>query len=80
MATVAVKETVKEALLGTEDEPQLSHQYRVEFMKHAVKDAQSDQYYMDEEHFIDAIAPQAEDYVCSPLQSCSSSFVFVWIF
>lgn len=65
MSTSAVvKETVKEALLGVEDEPQLSTQTRAEFMQHAVKDAGSDEYYLGQEQFIDAIAPESEDYVC----------------
>ncbi|GAB7354434.1 hypothetical protein MBLNU459_g4923t1 [Dothideomycetes sp. NU459] len=58
----AVTETVKEALLGTEDEPQLSAQARVEFMRHAVKDSESGDLYMTEQQFIDAIAPEGEDY------------------
>lgn len=66
MTTVAVKETVKEALLGSEEEPQLSHQTRVDFMQHAARDPESGDYYMNEEQFIEAIAPETEDYVCLP--------------
>jgi len=62
-ATV-VKESLKEVLVGTEEEPQLSQQTRLDFMRHAMKDEGSDEYYMNEEQFIGAVAPEAEDYVC----------------
>ncbi|KAL1311138.1 hypothetical protein AAFC00_001340 [Neodothiora populina] len=62
MTAVAMKETVKEALLGVEDEPQLSHQSRLDFMQHAIDDTESGDYYMDEDRFISAIAPESEDY------------------
>jgi len=58
-----VKEKVKEALIGTEDEPQLSSQTRNEFLQYAKQDEQTGTYYMDEQQFIDAIAPEGEDYV-----------------
>lgn len=61
MATVT--ETVKEALLGVEEEPQLSDQTRQEFMKAAVKDEENGQYYMGVDQFTNAIAPAGEDYV-----------------
>jgi len=64
MATVT--ESVKEALLGTEEEPQLSSQTRAEFQQHAKKDDESGEYYMGETEFIDAIAPASEDYVSLP--------------
>ncbi|OCK82919.1 calcium-binding mitochondrial carrier protein-like protein Aralar1 [Lepidopterella palustris CBS 459.81] len=60
MATV--KEQVGEALLGTTQEPQPSQQTKAIFMKHAVKDEQSDEYYLGENEFIDAVAPEREDY------------------
>lgn len=63
MAT-AVKESVSEALLGTTIEPELSAQTKAEFMKHAVKDEKSGEYYLREREFVDAIAPETEDYVC----------------
>lgn len=62
MATV--KEQVSEALLGTTDEPQLSQQTRENFLKHSVQDAESGERYLGEEEFINAIAPESEDYVC----------------
>lgn len=61
MATV--KEQVGEVLLGTTEEPQLSHLTRQAFLKHAKKDDASDEYFLDEESFIDAVAPESEDYV-----------------
>ena len=61
MASVA--EQAKEALLGTTDEPQLSQQTRAEFMKYAIEDPESGDKYLDEEQFINAIAPKGEDYV-----------------
>jgi len=61
MATV--KEQVGEVLLGTTDEPQLSQLTRAAFMKHAQKDDEGGDYYLNEDQFIDAIAPESEDYV-----------------
>ncbi|KAF2192747.1 calcium-binding mitochondrial carrier protein-like protein Aralar1 [Zopfia rhizophila CBS 207.26] len=60
MATV--KEQVGEVLLGTTEEPQLSQQTRAIFMKHAVKDEESGEYYLGENEFINAVAPESEDY------------------
>ena len=65
MATV--KEQAKEALLGTQDEPQLSQQTRAEFLKYALEDEETGERYLNEEQFVNAIAPKGEDYV-----SCSS--------
>jgi solute carrier family 25 aspartate/glutamate transporter 12/13 len=60
MATV--KEQVVESLLGTSAEPQLNKETRTAFMTHAVKD-DNGEYYLDEQAFIEAIAPATEDYV-----------------
>lgn len=60
MATV--KEAVKESLLGTTIEPQLSQQSRSTFEKYASQDEEGEMY-MAEEDFINAIAPEKEDYV-----------------
>lgn len=60
-----VKEGVKETLLGVEDELQTSDQTRAEFMKYAKKDEGSEEWYMGESEFIDAVAPAGEDYVSS---------------
>jgi solute carrier family 25 (mitochondrial aspartate/glutamate transporter), member 12/13 len=61
MATVT--EQVGEVLLGTTEEPQLSHSTRVQFLKFAKKEGEDGDYYLDEESFIDAVAPESEDYV-----------------
>ncbi|KAF2709636.1 mitochondrial carrier [Pleomassaria siparia CBS 279.74] len=60
MATV--KDQVGEVLLGTSEEPQLSQITRTSFMKHALKDEVTGEYYLDENRFIDAVAPESEDY------------------
>jgi len=59
MATVT--EEVREVLLGTTDEPQLSQLTRAAFMKHAQKDESGD-YYLDQDQFITAVAPEGEDF------------------
>jgi solute carrier family 25 aspartate/glutamate transporter 12/13 len=61
MATV--KEQVGEVLLGTSEEPQLSQLTRASFMKHALKDESTGDYYLGENEFIEAVAPESEDYV-----------------
>lgn len=61
MATV--KDQVQEALLGTTDEPQLSQQTREIFVKYSVQDPSSGERYLGEQEFINAIAPESEDYV-----------------
>ncbi|KAF2132211.1 calcium-binding mitochondrial carrier protein-like protein Aralar1 [Dothidotthia symphoricarpi CBS 119687] len=58
----SVTEQVGEVLLGTSEEPQLSQLTRTAFMKHAQKDDESDEYYLNEDQFIDAVAPESEDY------------------
>ena len=63
--TEQVKESVKESLVGHE-EPQHGHppsQIRSEFEKHAVKDEESGEYFLGQKEFVDAIAPEDEDYV-----------------
>jgi solute carrier family 25 aspartate/glutamate transporter 12/13 len=59
------KEVVKESLLGTEvpEDIQLSAQSRANFEKNARKDSGSEELYMSEVEFINAIAPEGEDYV-----------------
>jgi hypothetical protein len=61
MATVS--EQVGEVLLGTTDEPQLSQITRAAFMQHAQKDEESGDYFLNEDQFIEAVAPETEDYV-----------------
>jgi solute carrier family 25 aspartate/glutamate transporter 12/13 len=60
MATVT--EQVGEVLLGTTEEPQLSQLMRQTFLRHATKNDDGD-YYLSESDFIDAVAPESEDYV-----------------
>ena len=64
MATLT--ESVKESLVGTTVEPQLSQQAWTTFDRNARKDVESGELYMSEDEFINAIAPANEDYV-SPL-------------
>lgn len=63
-----VKETVSEVLLGTTEEPQLSQQTRDIFLNHALTDAETGERYLNEEQFVNAIAPETEDYVSTPGQ------------
>jgi hypothetical protein len=64
MAPVA--EAVKESLIGAtiepQAQPQLSQQTQATFEKHARRD-EDGEFYMTEEDFVDAIAPENEDYV-----------------
>jgi len=66
MATVT--EAVKESLLGSTAPPNLSSESRATFLKYAQQDADGE-LYMNEEAFINAVAPPEEDYVrlCLPL-------------
>ena len=59
----ALKEQVGEVLLGTTDEPQLSQLTRAAFTKHAQKDEATGEYFLNEDAFIEAVAPESEDYV-----------------
>ena len=58
-----VKEAVKESLVGTTREPQLSQLTKQTFNKHARKDEDTGELFMTEGDFVDAIAPKNEDYV-----------------
>lgn len=62
-----VKEVVKEKLLGSElpQDVQLSAQSKATFEKNARKDAETGEHVMGEEEFINAVAPEGEDYVSS---------------
>lgn len=62
-SATAVKEAVKETLLGTDEPAQPSSQSKARFTSAAVKDADSGELYMGPEEFINAIAPQNEDFV-----------------
>ena len=60
MATV--KGAVKESLVGTTIEPDVSQQARATFFKHA-RQSEDGEPYMTEDDFINAVAPENEDYV-----------------
>ena len=59
------KIVVKEKLLGTDqaEEVKLSAQSKSTFEKNSRKDADTGELFMNEEDFINAIAPVSEDYV-----------------
>lgn len=61
MATTT--ERVKESLLGVEEDPNMAQPNRSSFMQHAIKDEQTGEEYLNEQGFINAIAPEGEDYV-----------------
>ncbi|KAJ5709583.1 hypothetical protein N7493_009874 [Penicillium malachiteum] len=56
-----IKEAVKEQLVGSTEVPQLSHQARSNFLRHAKKD-ENGELFMTEDDFINAVAPKHEDY------------------
>ncbi|KAF2202916.1 mitochondrial carrier [Delitschia confertaspora ATCC 74209] len=58
----SVKEQVSEVLLGSSEAPQLSQHTRAIFMKHAKKDEEDGEFYLGENEFIEAVAPESEDY------------------
>lgn len=62
----AVKEAVKESLVGTEQPIELSSHTKARFNKHAKKDDSSGEHFLGPEEFIDAVAPFDEDYVSAP--------------
>ncbi|KAJ5381090.1 uncharacterized protein N7496_003518 [Penicillium cataractarum] len=57
----SVKDTVKETLVGSTEAPELSHQARSNFLRHAQKD-ENGELFMAEDDFINAVAPKQEDY------------------
>ncbi|KAI7781545.1 calcium-binding mitochondrial carrier protein aralar1 [Diaporthe eres] len=59
---VAVKEAVKETLIGSEEPVQVSAQTKARFNSNAVKDPESGELYMGPDEFINAVAPSDEDY------------------
>lgn len=63
MATVT--EAVKETLVGTTIEPELSQEIRAAFNRSARQDEATGEDYMAEGEFVNAIAPANEDYVSS---------------
>lgn len=68
MATV--KEVIKESLVGTTREPELSQDIQARFDRNSRQDEASGESYMSQEEFVNAIAPAHEDYVslfCRPI-------------
>ena len=61
----AAKQVIKESLLGTTEEPELSQQTKATFDRNARQDEATGDYYMTEEDFVNAIAPANENYVSS---------------
>jgi solute carrier family 25 aspartate/glutamate transporter 12/13 len=59
----AVKEAVKESLVGTDEPTQPSSQSKARFTSAAVKDPDSGELYMGPDEFINAVAPQNDDFV-----------------
>ncbi|KAI8952475.1 mitochondrial carrier domain-containing protein [Xylaria longipes] len=60
--TTTVKEAVKSSLLGSEEPANLSASYRATFLSNAKKDDKTGEPVMGPEEFIEAIAPENEDY------------------
>lgn len=72
---VAAKAVIKESLLGAERDSELSTHTRSTFERNARQDESSEEAYMTEEDFIDAIAPASENYVRSPNEWAYSPIV-----
>lgn len=64
MSKLAVAtEAVKEAVVGTHEPEQLAAHTKARFAQFAVKDADSGELFLGPEEFINAVAPNGEDYV-----------------
>jgi solute carrier family 25 (mitochondrial aspartate/glutamate transporter), member 12/13 len=61
MATATEK--VHDVLLGVNEEEPLSAQARATFMRFSKQDPNTGERYLGEQEFIDAVAPENEDYV-----------------
>lgn len=59
----AVKEAVKDSLVGTEETLPMSAHTRARFLGNAIKDPETGELYMGPDEFINAVAPKSEDYV-----------------
>lgn len=62
----AVKEAVKETVLGSDDAAGPSSQSKARFTKRAVKD-ETGELIMGPDEFINAVAPENEDFVSLPV-------------
>lgn len=61
MATAKI--AIKESLLGTTKEPELSTQSKATFNRYARQYEETQDPFMTEEDFVNAIAPERENYV-----------------
>ena len=61
MATA--KTAIKESLLGATLEPEISSQSKATFDRNSRQDEETEERYMSEEDFVNAVAPASEDYV-----------------
>ncbi|ROV87683.1 hypothetical protein VMCG_10556 [Cytospora schulzeri] len=59
---VAVKEAVKESLIGSEEPVHISSQAKARFNSNALKDPETGELFLGPDEFIDAVAPPDEDY------------------
>lgn len=75
------KEVVKEKLLGSEQvgEVQLSALSKATFNRNARKDEESGELVMGEEEFINAIAPEGEDYVSQLVRVSHKILLSNWL-
>ncbi len=67
MATAKI--AIKESLLGTTREPELSTQTKATFDRHARQGGETQEPFMTEEDFVNAVAPESENYVSSTNRS-----------
>ena len=63
---LAVKSEVEDSIGTADEDVQFSSLARSEFMQHALRDEETGELYMDEEAFVNAVAPLGHDYVCQP--------------
>lgn len=75
MATAKI--AIKESLLGTTKEPELSNQSKATFNRHARQDEETQEPFMTKEDFVNAVAPENENYV-SPINVSFSLLADSW--
>lgn len=76
MATAKI--AIKESLLGTTKEPELSTQSKATFNRHARQDDETQEPFMTQDDFVNAIAPPGEDYVSASISFTTSGRPAVW--
>ena len=62
----AVKEAVKETVLGSDEPSGPTSQSKARFTRMAIKDAETGELFMGPDEFINAVAPDKEDFVSLP--------------